>query len=330
MDIKTRFLILSDTHARKGLTVPDVPIDVAVHCGDLTDGSKIDEFRAALDLLQSINAPLKLVIAENHDFTLDIPVFRKKAAQAESAFSIEPELLKKEYGDFGEVRQLFTDAGASDNIMFLGEGIHYFSLQNGAKLTVYASPFTPSLEADGGFQYIRGEHHVCAIDDTVDIVVTHGPPKGVLDFTASKQRGGCEHLFAAVARACPRLHCFGHIHEGWGAKLVTWRGGKASDNPSHFTDIDNEASVLVGSLATLRPGKWDTAEATQGKQKRMRALTTDGYVWTSHCAGSGDQQPLKPGRQTLFVNAAIQGLDEEEGAQLPWVVDIELPVATAT
>jgi len=73
--ITTRFLVISDTHAGEGLTVPNVPVDVAIHCGDLTDGSKLDEFRITLDLLRTINAPLKLFIAGNHDFTIDIPIY---------------------------------------------------------------------------------------------------------------------------------------------------------------------------------------------------------------------------------------------------------------
>ena len=42
--------------------------DVAIHCGDLTDGSLLEEFRGAIRLLRDIDAPLKLVIAGNHDF----------------------------------------------------------------------------------------------------------------------------------------------------------------------------------------------------------------------------------------------------------------------
>ncbi len=103
MDIRTRFFILSDTHAEnwtpKTTCLP--PIDVAIHCGDLTEESKLDEFRTSLRLLNGINAPLKLVIAGNHDFTLDIPLFRKKLAEA--SLSIEQELLTKEFGDIGEV-----------------------------------------------------------------------------------------------------------------------------------------------------------------------------------------------------------------------------------
>ncbi|GAB1312477.1 Metallophosphoesterase domain-containing 1 [Madurella fahalii] len=325
MNIKTRFLILSDTHAGE-VVLPNLPVDVAIHCGDLTDESKMDEFRTSLKFLRAINAPLKLVIAGNHDFTLDTPVFRKIVAGADA--SITPGEIERVYGDFGNAEQLLAEA-SRNGIVFLSEGIHHFDLQNGASLTVYASPFTPSREAGGGFQFKRGEHHDFAIGEgrAVDVVITHGPPKGVLDLTDTKVRGGCEHLFAAVARARPRLHCFGHIHEGWGAKLVAWRG-QPSENPSHFTDIVNGSSVLLDSLATIGPGKWDTPETILEKENRKRALKKDGYRLTSHCAL--DEHPLELGRKTLFVNASIEPLNKEDGAQLPWVVDIELPATSLT
>ncbi|KAJ9149594.1 Metallo-dependent phosphatase [Coniochaeta hoffmannii] len=319
MDIKTRFYVVSDTHG-KDLITPTFPVDVAIHCGDLTDESKIDEFRLSVDMLKSINAPLKLVIAGNHDFTLDTPLYQKKAAQAISASSIEPELIKKEYGDFGEARQLFSE---SDNILFLDEGVHHCPLQNGANLTVYASPYTPSL-GDGGFQFNREDGHKYAINNNVDVVITHGPPRGVLDLARYK-RGGCEYLFAAVARARSRLHCFGHIHEGWGAKLVAWRGGEATEFPSHFTDIDNGSSTLVESLATLHPGRLDTGWTAGDKKREFERLVRQGYTGTSHCAD--DQAPLISGRHTLFVNAAVESL-ENDGIQLPWIVVIDLPRAT--
>jgi Icc-related predicted phosphoesterase len=50
------------------------------------------------------------------------------------------------------------------------------------------------------------------------VLVTHGPPMGTLDKTADGEKVGCEELqdrLAAMARP-PRLHVFGHIHEGYG------------------------------------------------------------------------------------------------------------------
>ena len=325
-DIKTRFLIISDTHANQKIRLPDLQegVDVAIHCGDLTDGSKIDEYHTTLNFLQTINAPLKLVIAGNHDFTLDTPMHQKKAAEAHRLFSIDPALMNREYGDFGEARGLLNNANTSisEGIIFLDEGIRHFNLANGASLTVYASPFTPSTEADWGFQYRRGESHDFNISSAADIVITHGPPKGVLDMTASKKRGGCEQLFAAVAKAKPRLHCFGHIHEGWGAKAVAWRAD-VCESPTHFSAIDNGASAVVESLATLRPGRWDSPDTIAEKDARLRSLSKKGYRHTSHC--TGDEHPITPGQPTLFVNAAIEPETKDERQQLPWIIDLELP-----
>lgn len=84
--IKTSFFILSDSHAEKGLAILNVPVDVAIHCGDLTEESQIHEFQTSLDLLRRIDAPLKLIIAGNHDFTLDKTAFDKKVTEFQQLY----------------------------------------------------------------------------------------------------------------------------------------------------------------------------------------------------------------------------------------------------
>ncbi|KAK3501412.1 Metallo-dependent phosphatase-like protein [Neurospora crassa] len=329
---KTSFLILSDTHGKDHI-MPKVPVDVAIHCGDLTDESKLDEFRSSLELLKSIDAPLKLVIAGNHDFSLDETAFENLTAEATTKCHVEPELIKKEYGDFGQARELCSNS-EDESIIFLDEGIHSFRLQNGAALTVYASPFTPSRDAHQGFQFKHNDEHDFSISPSdnkrVDIAITHGPPKGVLDRTSSNQRGGCDQLFAAIAKARPRLHCFGHIHEGWGAKLVTWRGKEpTTTTPSHFTEIDNGASILIDNLADYKPRKFDSEQDAKDRKKRKERLFKDGFRSTSHC--KDDKHPLVAGQQTLFVNAALEMGPEDEDPdareQVPWIVELELPNA---
>jgi predicted phosphodiesterase len=240
--IKTRFLVLSDTHALYHRQLPGTVLhlyaDVVLHCGDLTNDSTIEEYESSIRLLQALNAPLKLVIAGNHDFTLDGPVFSKRLAETRPR--LDDKLVKKIYGSFGDVKRLFKQAG----ITFLDEGNHSFKLQNGASLNIYASPYTPSCYRGWGFQYHPNFVHkfLCTSARTrtdessaqnIDIIMTHGPPQGILDKTDSGVRG-CPYLFKATARARPLMHCFGHIHEGWGAKLVTWRQ-PISTEPSHLT-----------------------------------------------------------------------------------------------
>lgn len=142
------------------------------------------------------------------------------------------------------------------------------------------------------------------------MVLTHGPPRGILDIASSGSRAGCHRLFEAVARSRPRLHCFGHIHEAWGAKLVTWRK-TVSDTPNHFADIDHEKSSVSATLATMARAQADLGVHDAGPFG----------CHTSHCAG--DPNPLRRGLQTLFVNAAVEGLGEVP-IQLPWLVDIKL------
>ena len=45
MSVKIQFLIMSDTHASPFDIKPGHKADVVIHCGDLTEESKLDEHR---------------------------------------------------------------------------------------------------------------------------------------------------------------------------------------------------------------------------------------------------------------------------------------------
>ena len=174
--IKTRFLIISDTHGMHFSSEdrPHQRADVAIHCGDLTEESKLEEYRDRIEQLKKINAPLKLVIAGNHDWTMDTLAFKKKVAEIRPP--VDPTLIKVVYGDHGEARQIFEQAKDA-GIVFLDEGSQTFALQNGALLTIYASSWTPQM-GEWGFQYSPNQGHSFEITKSVDVAITHGPPKG--------------------------------------------------------------------------------------------------------------------------------------------------------
>lgn len=60
------------------------------------------------------------------------------------------------------------------------------------------------------------------------------------------------------------------------------------------------------------------------KLKKTEYYRRERCYATSHC--TGDTNPPEFGGQTLFVNAAIQGT-EEQSLKLPWLVELELPRA---
>ena len=319
MAISTRILIISDTHSEPLKYTPSCKVDVAIHCGDLTEESKIYEYEAAVTQLKAIDAPLKLVIGGNHDFTLDDSVFKQSLKEIRSRID-DDELIEETYGRVGAARELLEaeDVKAA-RVVFLDEGTHHFHLKTGATLTVYASSFTPSKSSGWGFTYdLDVREHDWNIGEDVDIAITHGPAKGVLDHTDARQRAGSGSLFAAIARAKPKIHCFGHIHEAWGSKLVTWRE-EISEPPSHFTDIDNDESPLIENLPTLKARRIDSQEVVDEKAERFGVFARQGYRDIL-------DTPIRPGEQTLFVNAAIEGTEEGE-QHLPWVVEVELSAA---
>lgn len=293
---------------------------MVIHCGDITADSKLSEYKAGIQSLREVEAPVKLVIPGNHDFTLDTPTFQQMCYEPQGQLSRE--LLQRYYGSPGEARRLFDEA-RKEGIIYLDEGVHRLSLPNGASLAVYASPFTPSFGSPG-FQYDAQQGHDFAIPDHVDVVITHGPPRGVLDRSwVTGEHVGSPELFPAVAEARPRLHCFGHIHEGWGAEVVTWGGGGDGSDPRAGGTPRRGSSTVLADLGSILPLKGDADGMVREKERRLAEYARGKCIKTSHCAG--DALPIEPGLQTLFVNAAAAGTPMTPMTP-PWVVDIELPV----
>lgn len=294
--ITTRILIISDTHGISKLPHNNLhhPVDVVLHCGDMSEDGSLEHYKNTLHLLSSITAELKLVIAGNHDTTLDSSYFDTADQAARQRHQNALRLMK-------------GPPALRAGVTYLHEGFHAFSLSNGARFTVWASPYTPSF-CDWAFGYDQRYDRFNQMQHTttyaiaaatipipkypgVDIIMTHGPPLGHLDQLPNGAFLGCRNLQRAVARAQPRLHCFGHIHEGRGAEIVQWDG--------HIPDYDTDGSVRA--------------------KETLKAISDIDVSVES-------ASPLQRGRQTLMVNAAVMdgGNKPVNGA---WVVKLELPAA---
>lgn len=85
-------------------------------------------------------------------------------------------------------------------------------------LTIYATPWTRTVPGVWAFDVELDQlaTYMAAIPSGIDILMTHGPPYGVLDRVVSGHRVGSKALADAVARVKPKLHVFGHIHEARG------------------------------------------------------------------------------------------------------------------
>ncbi|CAI6265247.1 unnamed protein product [Periconia digitata] len=317
-NIKTRVLILSDTHSAsptENLSSPfRTPLpsaDVLVHCGDLTMVGLMSEYKRVMKMLQGVDAQLKLVIAGNHDISLDETYYLRKGKFMQRLKEADEDMPRR-------ARELWTGEKArTAGIIYLDEGVHEFKLKNGARLRVYASPYQPEF-CDWAFPYWRNQDRfnpshqitpnavpiaVNPVPDfpNIDIMMTHGPPMGILDQTTRREHVGCEHLLRAARRCRPQLHCFGHIHEGWGAERVTWKVN--NENEVEWKEYVKEKEAIV---------------VDHEKIEEDRAVFVD--------LGNGSEKPLRWGEETLMVNASIM-TQTYRPSQGPWVVDLDLEKA---
>lgn len=63
-------------------------------------------------------------------------------------------------------------------------------LKSGVEFTIWVSAYTPRF-GDWAIGYERGEEDkFAAVPEAVDVVMTHGPPRGILDQVPSRTRPG--------------------------------------------------------------------------------------------------------------------------------------------
>lgn len=324
--VKTRILIISDTHGASPSPKPAVnpptefipsqasedyfvfqePLpeaDVVLHCGDLTLRSRLKEYEATFNWLRAIPAPLKLVIAGNHDSSLDA--------------EYPPSPWNDDLATLASAQSILREAEA-DGVRYLTEGTHHFTLGNGARLSVFASQHTPAY---GGwaFQYTQG--HDFQIPPGVDVAMTHGPPLGVGDYTLRSINAGCPDLFRAVRRARPKIHCFGHIHEAWGAMLASWKD--VSEGPVCYGNCIDAAASRRYTLEDIgmRPPYRFCEERDLGYG--MERLETSYQPKAISVDLTKEAGKLVDGKQTLFVNAATMTV-RYRAKQPAWLVDVDL------
>ena len=179
-----RIVAISDTHSRhQGLIVPDG--DILIHAGDTTMQGTVREIIEFNAWLGTLPHPVKIVCAGNHDW-----LFEK---------------------DLGLARGLLSNARYVEDRLITPRG-----------LRIYVSPWQPRFY-DWAFNLDRGEPIKAKWDlipSELDVLVTHGPPYGILDISGySGEHVGCEELRQAVERVRPRVHIFGHIHHSYGVTV---------------------------------------------------------------------------------------------------------------
>jgi Icc-related predicted phosphoesterase len=235
--VKARICIISDTHSatpfpadlkHRAYRYPLPKADVLIHAGDLTFQGELAEHEKMVEVLKGADAELKIVIGGNHDISLD-SVYISNLPGIKGA-DRRPYLRRYNIYTAEEmalIKDLYCgDEALQHGIRYLEEGVQTFTLRNGAKFTIYSSPWTPEhgllawtypkqvdrYSPSSPSSRFQAPNPVPLFPE-IDIMITHGPPHGILDYSLrGNLNAGCVHLMRAVERCRPRIHCFGHIH----------------------------------------------------------------------------------------------------------------------
>lgn len=171
---------ISDTHGYHAqLEIPEA--DLLIHAGDSTNYKELvynqTEFESFFKWLVELPIKYKVIVAGNHDGWATMPDNIKRLREAGIIY-LENELVTI-------------------------EGIN-----------IYGSPYTPTFYnwyfmAD----YTKRKQLWSAIPLETDILITHGPPKGILDVVDNNIHVGDDVLSEAL-KILPTVsnHVFGHIH----------------------------------------------------------------------------------------------------------------------
>lgn len=228
-----KILHISDTHGFHD-DFPEATwkdIDIVVHSGDCSNyadvGRNIQEVHRFLNWYEMVPVKHKIFVAGNHDTSIE----RNKWAPSE-----------------------FTD-----------RGITY--LQNSEviieDLKFYGSPVTPTF---GDWAFMKGRdktHEVWAkIPDDTDVLIVHGPPKGIRDLSFDRQGKleMCGDL--ALYKRCQalksklKLMCFGHIHD---------MDGVDNQGISRYAKTETAFS----NAACVRDGRFDLGLTSYGNKFKI-------------------------------------------------------------
>ena len=183
-----KIVCISDTHnCNEQIAVPDG--DILIHAGDATIRGTIPEIESFNEWFVNLPHRIKIFVAGNHDWLF-------------------------------ETNNSYARRMLDDSIIYLQDS---FTEIEGLK--IYGAPWQPRF-FDWAFNLMRGGEIAekwKMIPDDIDVLITHGPPNGILDEVPRgiwTENAGCEELRKRVEEIARfgrlKLHVFGHIHCGYG------------------------------------------------------------------------------------------------------------------
>lgn len=220
---------ISDTHGMHGWLKEPEGIDIVIHSGDCSNHSNPylneQEVLNFLEWYSLLPIKHKIFVAGNHDTSIE--------------------------------KRLVTPADIA------AKGIIY--LENASTqiegLNIWGTPITPEFGTGWAWNKKRDKMYKVwnSIPENTDIVISHGPPKGVLDLSYNRNNDleycGCSNMKKKVLELQPKLCLFGHIHNFkeitnsgtmtvYGCKTIFSNGACAHDGKFGNINYFNHGNII--------------------------------------------------------------------------------------
>jgi len=233
-----RIVCVSDTHCEHhGFKVPEG--DVLLHAGDFCSMGIEREVHKVAKWLKALPHRWKIVVAGNHDR------FFEQQPEIARAY-LEPEII------------YLQDSGCE-----IG-GLRFW----GSPWQPWFNDWAFNLPRKGAG--LREKWNLIPMD--TDVLITHGPPYGILDEVRARRTAwgpseegsgplGCEELATRLRSVQPRLHVFGHIHDGYGVLQsgdMTFVNASVCDedyrpvNPVWVVDLEPGGRPVVSTTSSVK------------------------------------------------------------------------------
>ncbi|KAG2379286.1 hypothetical protein C9374_007425 [Naegleria lovaniensis] len=211
-----RIVVISDTHGfHRHLKFPDKEENkemILIHCGDMTDGTE-EQMKEFNDWLGEIkhNFSNIVVICGNHE--THISKYSKHEIQ--NKFLTNCTFLQDDCFEIGGLKA-YASPWCPNMFSWLCEKFGKYLNQ---------PERVQSLKSYDNMYYFKNEKDIedmwNNIPSDVEILITHTPPKFILDLNEFGSNRGCEKLLCKLP-TLPKLkmHLFGHIHQINGYEFI--------------------------------------------------------------------------------------------------------------
>ncbi|PCI45820.1 MAG: metallophosphoesterase [Proteobacteria bacterium] len=222
-----KVVAISDTHNRhKELTIPEC--DILIHAGDYSFKGYDGEVKRFYSWLNKQPAKYKISIQGNHELGWESnPKGCKKIAMKEC-----------------------PDVILLDNEEVVIEGVKIYGFAETPWFYDWAFNRARSKAESEKYHVPLMKDNTDRIPKDVNILVTHGPPYGILDellYVNGDPKGqfvGCEDLLKRVIEVKPDVHIFGHIHCGYGEKHIEGTSYYNASICDEMYSASNEVTVI--------------------------------------------------------------------------------------